>query len=95
MHRDAMAGPVADAPSVSIVADESGALPDGVYDVFVVDADDADGGTSLDLTITSGEFKGQVLSVASATSLGDPIELLGMPATLTIAFGAPSVTIDR
>ncbi len=85
----------ADAPSVSIVADEPGTLPDGSYDAFVVDADDREGGTALDLTITSGEFKGQVLSVASASSLGDPIDLLGMPATLTIAFGAPSVTIDR
>jgi len=36
-----------------------------------------------------------VLSLASSTSLGDPIELLGMPATITVSFGTPSVQFDR
>lgn len=71
-------------------------LDDGAYDAFVVDADDTDGGgTRLDLTITVGEHKGQVLSIASSARLGDPIDLLGMPATITVAFGSPSVRIDR
>lgn len=71
-------------------------LDDGTYDAFVVDADDADdGGTALELTITAGEHKGRVVALSSATTLGDPIDLLGMPATLTVAMGVPSVTIDR
>ncbi len=71
-------------------------LEDGSYDAFVVDAGTTEeGGTHLELTITTGEHKGEVLSVASATPLGDPIELMGMPATITVAFGAPSVKIDR
>ena len=71
-------------------------LDDGAYDAFVVDATDTpDGGTHLDLTITVGEHKGLVLSIASSSSLGDPIDLLGMPATITVAFGSPSVRIDR
>jgi hypothetical protein len=71
-------------------------LDDGTYDAFVVEADDADdGGTSLELTITAGEHKGHVVALASATTLGDPIDLLGMPATLTVSLGVPSVRIDR
>lgn len=75
---------------------DSSLLDDGDYDAFVLDAaDDSDGGTRLDLTITVGEHRGRVLSIAASTRLGDPIELLGMPATITVAFGSPSVRIDR
>lgn len=71
-------------------------LEDGSYDAMVIDAADAaDGGTRVDLTITAGEHKGQVLSLASSTSMGDPIDMLGMPATITVTFGTPSVHIDR
>ncbi len=76
--------------------DDSPLLDDGTYDAFVVDARaTGDGGTHLELTITTGEHKGEVLSLASSTSMGDPIDLMGMPATITVTFGAPSVTIDR
>ena len=71
-------------------------LPAGDYDAFVIDVEDTpDGGTRLDLTITAGEHKGGVVSIASGARLGDPVDLIGMPATITVAFGAPSVTIDR
>ncbi|MFZ4518552.1 MAG: hypothetical protein ACOYOP_09190 [Microthrixaceae bacterium] len=70
-------------------------LPDGTYDAMVVDADAAGAGTTVELAISTGEFKGQVLALASDEPLGDPIDLLGMPATLTVAFGVPSVRIDR
>lgn len=73
-----------------------GGLEDGSYDAFVVEAaETADGGTHLDLTITVGEHKGQVVSVASTAPLGDPLDLLGMPATVVVSFGLPSVRIDR
>jgi hypothetical protein len=75
---------------------EDASLPDGTYDAFVVDAEDTpEGGTVLELTITAGEHKGMVTSLRSGVSLGDPIDLLGMPATLTVAGGVPSVHIDR
>ena len=75
---------------------EAPLLDDGSYDAFVVDAETTDdGGTRLDLTITTGEHKGEVLSLASSTPMGDPIDLMGMPATITVAFGTPSVSIDR
>lgn len=71
-------------------------LEDGTYDAFVVDAADGEaGGTVLELTITTGEHKGRVVALSSDTPLGDPVELMGLPATLTVAMGVPSVRIDR
>lgn len=76
-------------------------LPDGTYDAFVVDATEHDPGTDptsrvvhLDLAITAGEHKGEVLAVSARGLEGDEIELLGMPATLTVTDGVPTVTID-
>ena len=70
-------------------------LDDGVYDAFVVDVE-ADGeALRLDLTILAGPMKGEVVTVR-AVGLGvDELDCLGMPATLTIADGAPSVVLDR
>ena len=72
----------------------SDAPPDGDYDAFVIDVVDEPGGQRLDLTIVAGELKGQVVSVSSETPVGDFAELVGMPATLTVRDGAPSVAID-
>lgn len=64
-------------------------LPDGRYDAFVVWAENADDGRlTLDLTITSGDHKGDVLSITAAYD-ADPIALTGMPCTLVIEDGAP------
>jgi hypothetical protein len=71
-------------------------LDDGVYDVFVVDAA-ADGTAALrlDLTILAGAHKGQMVAMR-AEGLGvDEIDALGMPGTLTVADGEPSVVLDR
>ena len=74
-------------------------IPDGTYDAFVVDAEPgmADDGTEhmhLDLTILSGEQKGNVVSVTATGLRGTEIDLMGMPATLTVTGGVPSVRID-
>ena len=74
-------------------------IPDGTYDAFVIDAERglADDGTEhmhLDLTILSGEQKGNVVSLTAAGLRGSEIDLMGMPATLTVADGVPSVRID-
>lgn len=71
-------------------------LADGTYDAFVVEAEErADGGSALELTITAGEHKGQMLALSSSASMGDPISLLGMPATVVVTNGSPTVRIDR
>ena len=72
-------------------------LPDGSYDAFVINADDMPGRevtTALELTITSGDFRSETMALTAPTRLGEPVDLIGMPATLTILDGSPSVRID-
>ena len=71
-------------------------LPDGRYDVFVVDAT-ADGPTALrvDLTILAGEHKGEVLSVRAQGLAVDELEALGLPGTLTVEDGEPSLALEH
>jgi len=74
-------------------------IPDGIYDAFVVDAEPgvADDGTPhmhLELTILAGEHKGNMLTVTAVGLAGTEIDLMGMPATLTVADGQPSIRID-
>ena len=74
------------------------ALPDGAYDAVVVDATEgADGTVGVDLTIVAGPAKGEVVSLRTAALPGDspdPLDLLGVPATLTVAGGVPSVRFE-
>jgi hypothetical protein len=70
-------------------------LPDGTYDVFVVDAE-ADGATGLrlELTILGGEQKGEVVAMR-AEGLGiDELDALGLPGTLTVRDGQPTVALE-
>jgi hypothetical protein len=69
-------------------------LPDGVYDVFVVDADDEDGVIRLELTILAGEQKGEVVNLASPNLSGEPALLLGTPGTLTVTDGVPALRLE-
>jgi hypothetical protein len=74
-------------------------IPDGTYDAFVVDAATgrADDGTEhmhLELTILSGEHKGHIVTLTATGLPGTEIDLMGMPATLTVTDGEPSVRID-
>ena len=71
-------------------------LPDGAYDVFVVDAEAAGpaGALQLDLTILGGEHKGEVVSMR-AEGLGvDDLDALGRPGTLTVTSGEPSLVLE-
>lgn len=70
-------------------------LDDGSYDALVVDAEPRDdGGVSIDLTVVSGPAKGEVVTIVARGLEGDPIDLLGLPATLTVAGGAPSLRLE-
>jgi hypothetical protein len=74
-------------------------LPDGTYDVIVVDAENTeDGDVTIELTITLGPFVGHVIPLrarhvddrrANATP-SDPLALLGVPGTLRVRDGQPS-----
>ena len=71
-------------------------LPDGTYDIFVVDATAAAPGVLLlDVTVLEGDHKGEVLSVR-AEGLGvDEIDALGMPGTLTVVDAEPSLVLEH
>jgi hypothetical protein len=67
-------------------------LADGVYDAFVVWAETRDDGTiALDLTITTGASKGDLVSVRATNAPRDAIDLVGLPCTLNVRAGAPMV----
>jgi len=66
-----------------------------VYDVLVVDADAEGDGARLEVTVLAGAHKGEVVAL-HAEGLGmDPLDCLGMPGTLTVAGGQPSVVLDQ
>ena len=69
---------------------------DGTYDAIVFDTSDrdADGIFAVELTITAGEHKGEVVSIRTNAWAGEPFELLGIPATLTVADGEPVVRFE-
>ena len=67
-------------------------LDDGVYDAFVVWAESrGDGSIALDLTITTGAHKGDVVSVRATSAPQDAIDLVGVPCTLRVRAGLPVV----
>lgn len=70
-------------------------LPDGSYDVFVVDAAaDGPGVLRLDVTILAGDQKGEVVTLR-ADGLGrDELDALGLPGTLRVEGGEPSLTLE-
>ena len=70
-------------------------LEDGVYDAIVFDAEDGPSGSIIvELTVLTGEHKGEVVSVRTGSWSGDALDLLGIPATITVAGGAPSVRFE-
>jgi hypothetical protein len=72
------------------------ALEDGIYDVLIIDADvvDQNDVVRLELAITTGAHKGEVVAVR-ATNLGtDALSLLALPARLEVRDGVPSVDLE-
>jgi hypothetical protein len=71
-------------------------LADGRYDVFVVDAV-AEGASALrvDVTILGGEHNGDVISVRAEGFAIDEVEALGLPGTLTVEDGEPTLVLEH
>ena len=70
------------------------ALSDGRYDAFIVWAESRDDDhIAFDLTITTGSHKGEVLTVIMR-SRADPIALVGLPCTLEVVDGEPSIDLS-
>ena len=67
-------------------------IADGVYDAFVIWAQArVDGDVALDLTITTGAHKGEVVSMRAANIEREPLDLVGTPCTLVVEQGEPRV----
>ena len=70
-------------------------LPDGPYDAIVVDAEEVgDDQIGLELTILAGPEKGRMVELRGPRGDHDAIDLLGIPATITVADGVPQVRLE-
>ncbi len=69
-------------------------LDDGTYDAVVVDANDDAGVVVLDLAVLTGPHKGDVVTVRAGGLERDALDLLAVPARLTVAAGEPSVELE-
>jgi hypothetical protein len=70
-------------------------LGDGTYEAIVVDVGSGeDGAVVIELAIAAGAHRGEVVRVVERAHEGDPVDLLGVPATLTVTDGQPSVTFE-
>lgn len=69
-------------------------LEDGTYDVLVVDVDADDDAIRLDLTVVAGPHKGEVITLGARGLQRDPLDLLGVPGTVTVADGSPRLALE-
>jgi hypothetical protein len=70
-------------------------LPDGSYDVLVVDATDEADALAIEITILSGEHKGHVVAVRATGLATDALDLLGLPGTLRVENGVPHFIVEK
>ena len=70
-------------------------LPDGRYDVLVVDATAGDTDFAIELTILGGAHKGEVIALRATGFDEDEIELLGLPGTLHVENGVPRFVVEK
>lgn len=69
-------------------------LEDGTYDAVIVDAEERDGGVHLELTVVAGPHKGDVVAITAHGLDRDPLDVLGLPVTVTVEGGAPRVVVE-
>jgi len=69
-------------------------MTDGSHDVVIIDArEDEDGVVHLELAVTSGAHKGDVVRVAARSFVRDALDVLGLPAVLHVHEGVPHVEL--
>lgn len=72
-------------------------LPDGTYDVLVVDAEDLDepvGAQRVEVTLIAGPHKGEVVALVATGLAADALDLLAAPGVVTVVDGVPSLALD-
>jgi hypothetical protein len=68
-------------------------LDDGTYDAFIVWAEQRDNGIALQLTITTGTQRGDVVNIVTSTfATHDALSLVGLPCTLHVHDGEVRIT---
>jgi hypothetical protein len=70
-------------------------LPDGRYDVLVVDASAGGDDFAIEITILGGPHKGEVVGLRATGFDADEIELLGLPGTLHVENGVPRFVLEK
>jgi hypothetical protein len=71
------------------------ALPDGTYDVMIVDVDvDEQQHVRIDVVLTAGSHRGEVVSLRASSMRQDPLGLMGLPARLVVKDGTPALKMD-
>ncbi|AKL72980.1 hypothetical protein IMCC26256_11687 [Actinobacteria bacterium IMCC26256] len=70
-------------------------IADGLYDVIIIWADEVgDGALSIDLVITTGDKKGELLTLrAYHLTQRDPIDLAGHPCSVRVLNGEPEILL--
>lgn len=69
-------------------------LPDGTHDAIVVDAERDDDSMRLELVITTGPYKGEVVAVRMSNATMDPVNVLGIPARIVVTNNTPHVELE-
>ena len=71
-------------------------LADGSYEVLVVEVVPAPSRAEmqLELALVTGAHKGDVVRVRAEGLRRDPVDLLGLPATLIVSEGEPELRFD-
>jgi hypothetical protein len=82
---------------IAFLRDDHAVLNDGTYEVFVVDAEDVleqHDALRLELTVTQGPYKGDVVTVIAQHLPMNAVQILGLPATLVVERGEPRVELS-
>ena len=68
-------------------------LDDGSYDAFIVWAEPREDGVALELTITTGAHRGDVINIVTSTfATRDAFDCVGLPCTLVVRSDAIHIT---
>jgi hypothetical protein len=68
-------------------------LDDGSYDAFIVWAEPREDGVALELTITTGAHRGDVINIVTSTfAARDAFDCVGLPCTLVVHCDAIRIT---
>jgi hypothetical protein len=68
-------------------------LDDGSYDAFIVWAEPREDGVALELTITTGAHRGDVINIVTSTfATRDAFDCVGLPCTLVVRGDAIHIT---